>query len=326
MEPSSKTTGLIIGKFMPPHFGHLHLVEYARSRVDHLAIIIFSKSHEPIPGPLRTEWMRKLCPDTEIIHVEEEHPVDFYSLAAWDLWTATIRKVYPSGPDIVFSSEGYGNRLAQSLGAKHVLVDLDRLAVPVSATKIRDDPMTNWDFIPSVARPFFVKRVCLIGAESTGKTTMARSLASHFNTTWAPEFARQYLLPKNWVCLWDDMIAIAEGQGRLEDEMAERANRVLLCDTDQVTTSIWCERYFNKCDERILRLAAGRKYDLYFLCDIDMPWFDDGTRDSREWRNWFHQKFLDSLTSRGVPFIILSGNFEARMRRAVEEVSRLVGS
>lgn len=170
----------------------------------------------------------------------------------------------------------------------------------------------------------FIKRVCLIGAESTGKTTLAEALAHHFNTVWVREFAREYLEPKNWVCRWEDMIAIAEGQARLEDEMIERANRVLFCDTDPMTTSVWCERYFDKCDERILRLADERRYDLYFLCNIDFAWVDDGTRDSGHLRNWFHQRFLEEIETRRLPCALLSGSFEERMNEAIDEVNRLL--
>lgn len=171
----------------------------------------------------------------------------------------------------------------------------------------------------------FIRRVCLIGAESTGKTTLAEALAHHFNTTWAREFAREYLEPKNWVCQREDMIAIAEGQARLEDEIVERANRVLFCDTDPMTTSIWCERYFDKCDPRILRLAEGRRYDLYFLCGTDIPWVNDGTRDSHHFREWFHRRFLEEIESRHLPSALLSGSFEERMSKAITEVTRLLG-
>ncbi|MEW6209619.1 MAG: ATP-binding protein [Acidobacteriota bacterium] len=175
-----------------------------------------------------------------------------------------------------------------------------------------------------MGKNIFIKRVCLIGAESTGKTTLAESLAHHFGTAWAKEFARDYLEPKNWVCQWEDMIEIARGQAQLEDEMVKRASRVLFCDTDPMTTAVWCERYFDKCDERILRLADERKYDLYFLCDIDFEWIDDGTRDSGHLREWFHRRFLEEIERRHLRCVLLSGSIEERMNRAIAEVERLI--
>jgi NadR type nicotinamide-nucleotide adenylyltransferase len=322
----AKTTGLIIGKFMPVHRGHQYLIDFARQRVDQLTIIIFTKPNEPVAGELRVGWIKRLFADVEIIHIAEEHRIDFADPTAWDLWISAIRKVYPSGPDFVFSSEDYGGELARRLGAENILVDRKRKQVPVSASLIRENPAAHWEFMPSIARPHFVRRVCLVGAESTGKTTLAQSLAEHFETAWVPEFARAYLEPKNWVCEWDDMILIAEGQGRLEDEMAERANRVLFCDTDQMTTSIWTERYFGKPQEKILEMARRRRYDLHFLCDIDIAWVDDGTRDSREWREWFHGKFLSEIAARRLPAVILSGSFDERMSKAIMEVTRLLES
>ncbi|HXG65858.1 MAG TPA: hypothetical protein VNO70_12195 [Blastocatellia bacterium] len=142
---------------MPPHRGHQFLIEYARSRADHLTVIIFTKSHEPMPGSLRAEWMRQLFPEVSVLHVTEEHPMDFGDPAIWDLWIAAIRKVYPEGPDFVFSSEEYGEELARRLGAQHITVDPDRRQVPVSATMIRERPFAYWDFIPPPVRDYFAR-------------------------------------------------------------------------------------------------------------------------------------------------------------------------
>jgi NadR type nicotinamide-nucleotide adenylyltransferase len=187
------TTGLVIGKFLPPHRGHLHLIATAAAAVDRLTVLLFSKAAEPIPGELRAAWMRELCPQAQVLHSAEEHPVDFGDPAVWALWIGAIRRVLPAGPDLVFSSEAYGDELARRLGARHVAVDRERRAVPVSATRIRAAPLANWEYLPPCVRPHYALRVAIVGAESTGKTTLARELAARRRTAWVPEFARAYL-------------------------------------------------------------------------------------------------------------------------------------
>jgi NadR type nicotinamide-nucleotide adenylyltransferase len=137
--------------------------------------------------------------------------VNFDDPEAWAFWIAAIRAVHPAAVDVVFSSEAYGAELARRLGARHVAFDPERTRVPISATQIRADPLAHWQFIPPPVRPYFVRRVALVGAESTGKTTLAQALAAHFGTVWVPEFARAYLLARGGVTE-QDMHVIAQGQ------------------------------------------------------------------------------------------------------------------
>lgn len=317
-------TGLIIGKFMPPHRGHRHLVEFALHRVDALTVIIFTKRHEPIPGALRAAWVRLLFPEATVLHVEEEHPVDFQNPGVWDLWIGAIRRVYPVGPTKVFSSEAYGEELANRLGAEHVMVDRARRSVPLSATAIRTRPLDHWDDLPACARPWFVRRIAIVGAESTGKTTLAASLAAHFSTAWVPEYARDYLAARGGICRRDDLPVIARGQAESEERLAGRAQRYLFCDTDLVTTGLWSERYFGEVDPEVERLAAAGTYALTLLCENDVPWEADGLRDSPGHRAWFRKRFASELASRGRPFRVLSGSKEERLGTAAAAVAALV--
>ena len=187
-------TGMILGKFMPVHKGHQHLIDFARRQVEHLTILVGSLSSEPIPGHLRYQWVQELYPDVTVVHCTDENPQyphehpDF-----WAIWVRSIRKFLPVGPDAIFSSEEYGEELARHLGAVHIPCDLSRSAVPVSATQIREDPYASWRYIPEPVRPYSAKRVVVYGPESTGKTTLAARLAEHYRTVWVPEYARSYL-------------------------------------------------------------------------------------------------------------------------------------
>jgi HTH-type transcriptional repressor of NAD biosynthesis genes len=321
-----RETGLVIGKFMPPHTGHLHLMATAQRQVDALTVILFSKPHEPIPGALRLAWLRELLPTVSVLHVDRDHEVDFDNRDAWHFWVSAIRDVLPSEPTLVFSSEAYGDELARRLGARHVLLDPERRRVPVSATQIRARPLAHWEYIPPPVRPYFVTRVAVLGAESTGKTTLARALADHFKTVWVPEYAREYLLSRGMPYTRDDMRRIAHGQAALEDGLARQANRLLVCDTNLLTTQLWHERYFGDCPPELRDMAAERVPDLCLLCGTDVPWVADGLRDSPDQRRWFQERFRQELEARGGRTIILSGPHERRMAVAIGAVEGLLAA
>ena len=316
--------GLVIGKFMPPHAGHLRLLEFARRHVGRLHIVVFSKSHEPIPGRLRAAWLRELAPEAETHLIELDHAVDFADDAAWDFWVSAIRAALPQAPDVVFSSEAYGEELARRLGARHWPVDPTRAEVPVSASMIRSRPMDYWDYLPPPVRPYYARRIAVVGAESTGKTTLARALADHLNTVWAPEFARDYLLARGGRCTAEDMLIIARGQAALEEERARLANRLLVCDTDLLTTQLWHEHYFGPCPPELMETSKSRTAHLYLLCGLDVRWTADGLRDSPEHRGWFHRRFIDELEERGLPYLLVTGSPSERLATAVTAAEALL--
>jgi NadR type nicotinamide-nucleotide adenylyltransferase len=148
-------TGLIIGKFMPPHKGHQHLVEFARARVCQLTILLLSRRTDTIPGEVRFTWLKTLFPDAKVAHVRHELPTDYQDPTVWDQWIALIQRECPARPDLVFSSEFYGEELARRLGAAHVPVDPGRAVVPVSSTLIREQPLKYKTYIPDCVWPYF---------------------------------------------------------------------------------------------------------------------------------------------------------------------------
>jgi HTH-type transcriptional repressor of NAD biosynthesis genes len=319
------STGMILGKFMPPHRGHQHLIDYARKLTRRLTVLVCSLKSEPIPGHIRFEWMKELYPDLNIVHVTDENPSEPHEHPEfWKIWIDTIRRRMPTSPDAVFTSESYGDELARRLGARHVLVDLSRERVPVSATKIRANPFEHWSYIPDCVRPYFVKRVAVIGAESTGKTTLARNLAEHYKTVWVPEYAREYLDNKNAHCELSDIPHIAKGQMESESRLARRSNRVMFCDTDLMTTTVWSDHYFGQCPEWIKQAADEHNYDLCLLTDIDVPWIADPQRDRPHMRDYFHDLFRRELESRQRRFAIINGSFDERFKKAIRAVDDLL--
>ena len=320
-----RRSGLILGKFLPPHRGHMHLIEEAQRRAERLTILVCSLPREPIPGDLRAAWMREMFPQHRIVHVRDELPSYPHEHPEfWDLWTSTIRREAPD-IDVIFTSETYGDELARRLGIEHQCIDPDRRAVPVSGTDIRRDPMKTWDFIPECVRPHFVKRVAILGSECTGKTTIAQSLAEQYATAWSPEFGREFVERKEASVDFEDFEAIGRGQIEVEERAARRANRVLILDTNLIETVVYSRHYFGSCPQWIDEASRSRRADLYLLADIDVPWIADANqRDRGDRREEMHSLFREALRERGIVPVVLRGNHQQRMAIATRAIDRLI--
>ncbi len=316
---------MILGKFLPPHRGHQYLGDFAQNYVDDLTVLVCSIQAEPISGKLRHDWMSAMFPNSTVLHIQDENPQepsehpDF-----WEIWIASIRRVMPEGPDYVFASESYGYELAQRLGAQFVPVDQARELIEVSGTMIRKDPMKYWEYLPEVVRPHFVKRVCVFGPESTGKTTLARNLAQRFNTQWVHEYARPLLEPQGGECFEADIPRIVRGQIAAEDALARQANRVLFCDTDVLTTTIWSQTLFGNCPTWIQEESGRRVPDLYLLLDVDVPWVDDTQRHLPHIRREFWNLCRQTLEANNRTWIEVSGDWETRLTTATQAVESLI--
>jgi len=172
-------------------------------------------------------------------------------------------------------------------------------------------------------------KVVLFGPESTGKTTLSKQLAEHYNTEWVPEYAREYLQDK-WdseqkTCEPHDLLPIAYGQMRLENELAKKANKVLICDTDLLETKVYSEAYYDStCDPLIEKYALQNTYDLYFLTYIDTPWVADDLRDKPDEREQMFAHFKEALEKSNRKFIKLRGDKASRLSKAVEHIDKLL--
>lgn len=319
--------GLIVGKFYPPHRGHKYLIEFGRSHVDELTVIICQRPHEWPPGELRAAWLREIHPDVKVLLID-----DFEDEQDSQVWAENSIRWLGGVPDIVFSSEEYGDRFAHFLGCKHMAVDNARQTVPISGTQVRTAPLDCWRYLEPPVRGWYAKRICLVGAESTGKTTLAQMLADHYQTVWVPEYGREYSERKlaetgGYDFQSDEFTHIASVQCQREDASARLANKVLICDTDAFATAIWHRRYLGQRSPAVESIvAAHRRPDLYLLTDASTPFVQDGTRDGEAIREWMHQTFVEELIAQQRPYIFLSGSLKKRFDNAVEAIDQLMKS
>lgn len=333
--------GLVVGKFYPPHAGHHALIEAAAARCAAVTVVVAPSRRESIPLDERLAWLREAhaaTPWVRFIGRYDDHPVDYADPAVWDAHCAVFREaVGPEPVDAVFSSEAYGVELARRFGAVPVDVDLDRRAVPVSGTAVRADPVRHWRWLSPPVRAWFVRRVVVVGAESTGTTTMAAALAAHYRTAWVPEFGRE-LTERKLAALrsgrpaatvfdvtWDraDFREVVRAQQAAEDAAARSSGPLLFCDTDTRATALWEERYLGSTSPEVR--AAARRPALYLLTDHEgVPFDDDGLRDGEHLRAWMTGRFRAELAGSGVPVVELRGPHAERLATAVAACDALL--
>lgn len=171
-----------------------------------------------------------------------------------------------------------------------------------------------------------VKKVCILGPECTGKTDLSQYLAQQYKTPWVEEYARAYLNKLGRTYQQHDLLKIAHGQLRMEDEWAQDARRLLICDTNCYVIKIWSEFRFGTCDEEIVSLIQTRKYDLYLLTYIDIPWQYDPLREHPGKREELYQIYLREMRAQVVPFVEIKGDRESRRKSAVEAIEKYISS
>jgi len=167
-----------------------------------------------------------------------------------------------------------------------------------------------------------IRRIAIVGPESTGKSTLAEQLAGHFNTVFVPEYAREYVAKLNRPYTLDDIIIISKTQVELEDVMATKANNLLMCDTNLLVTKIWAEHKYKQCPQWILDNIKKRHYDLYLLCNIDIPWQADPQREHPHLREELFAIYKKELDKQRTPYSMISGLYETRLKNAVGVIEK----
>lgn len=178
-----------------------------------------------------------------------------------------------------------------------------------------------------------MKKIVIIGPESTGKSSLCEALANHYHTSWCPEYAREYLLKHGTNYSYEDLLTIAKGQISLEEDSIKKledrkqatsnsslqSSDFLFIDTDMYVMKVWCEYVFDKCHSYILEQIAQRKYDAYLLCNTDLPWVKDELREYPDEKNRIElfNIYKDILINQSTPFTIVSGQGQDRIRHAI---------
>ena len=354
--------GLVVGKFYPPHRGHQYLIERAADLCARVTVLVMAAGSETLALADRVAWLRTSCADLQAVTVAGvrcDVPVDFDNEAIWTAQVAVMRVALEENGrpqvDAVVSSEPYGDELAARFGAQHVCVDPVRTTVPVSASQIRADLAGCWDDLLASARAGMATRVVVVGAESTGTSTIASLLAEErrrrggvwARTRFVTEAGREYTVTK-WqqaraaaaaagrpdppldALLWTpaDFDAVAEEQTHRENQAAGAGSPLLVCDTDAFATSVWERRYLSERARGLQCWATTDlpRHDVYLLTSHEgVPWQDDGLREGdlavrAAMTGWFAK----ALTAAGHSWVLLTGSTAERLALAVRVTDALL--
>ncbi len=314
--------GFLLGKFMPPHAGHMALIRAARALVDELTVLVCWLPDDPIAGETRLAWMRTLAPDCRVVGhdaVVPQAPED--SADFWPIWRGIVGEAHPEPIDFLFAGEEYGAELARQVGGLfvplggRVLGLIDDPISGLSASAVRSDPAAHWPYLPAPVQAHYRRTVCLHGAESTGKTTLAAALAEQTGALTVGEYGRSHCEAHKELLTLDDLLLIGRAQQAMIAATAEWAGPLMIADTDALMTAAWCEMLLGV---RPAELMQAPKSDLYLLLETDLPWVDDGTRffsDAAD-RHRFATIVEQVLRDAGVPFVRIGGEGAARLEAA----------
>jgi HTH-type transcriptional regulator, transcriptional repressor of NAD biosynthesis genes len=319
--------GLVFGKFMPLHHGHLALINFALQHCDHLFIILCYTENEPIEGTIRSRCLQaSLDTNSSITLVSflydaaELPNTSISSRHVSGLWANAFKTLVPD-VDIVFTSEDYGAHVAEFMCIEHILFDKARTTFPVSASEIRANPFNYWHFIAGKAKPWFVKKIALVGSESTGKSVLTERLAKQFNTCFVPEMARD-IIEKTNDCTPGDLYKIADLQAQAILSKISVANKLLLVDTDLTITKSYSRYLFG--EELIVEpwIEVANKFDLYFFLEPDCEYIQDGTRLSLNDRNALSLHHKTYFEGQGIKLISINGDWDDRFQKMVKTIEQ----
>lgn len=328
--------GVVAGKFWPLHKGHAYLLRYAARNCDHLDILLVGRPGEfPAPSDRALAIYEELASrgNNVKVHIVGDINTDDGTEESSQMWAKYTQAILGYYPDIVFSSEEYGVRWAGYMHAVHDMVDLDRKMYPTSGTMVRNNLTKHYKYLPPATNALVIPRVVVLGAESSGTTTLAKALGREYSVPVVPEFGRniaEQYKKENGVApplnYWSDQVfrLIAHGQNAMEEQYARWSGPLLICDTDSLATAVWYERYHNQTSSTELDrigLEQSKKHSLYIITDYStVPWEDDGTRDGKNERQWMQESFEWLVKKSGVPYILVEGSHDERMEQAISAV------
>jgi NadR type nicotinamide-nucleotide adenylyltransferase len=289
----------------------------------------------------------------------DDIPIDYHNTEIWQQHVALMQQAIAMADqarpvvavDAVFGSESYGAELARYFSAACICLDTARLLYPVSSTQIRNNPVENWQFLSSYAQAWFCLRVVIVGAESTGKTTLSKALSTYFQhkglawakTRWVAEYGREYTYQKLAVATalaatshhvppalqeleWtsNEFVYIAQTQMELENQAAMDSSALVIADTDAFATAIWHERYVGRRHAAIEAMTTEfSPHRLYILTDTSsVPFEQDGIRDGEHIRDWMQQRFIERLQQCELNWAQVSGDQQQMLEQAIALIEK----
>lgn len=323
---------LVLGKMYPITLGHLHLINTSIENSEHTHVVISHNKSQTISGEIRFNCLKEIYKNNTNVTVYNfddtglpQHDHECKSLDEfYSYWIPEIYKLIDE-LDVVFTSENYGDDFAKYLGVEHFLVDKERITYPISGTEVRTNPFDKWNYIPEQIKPYFVKRIAIVGPESVGKSTLTRELSNWYQTNFVDEYGRTVYEANGNKVTHEDFIPISEGRQSLEDWNIKKSNKLLFCDTEDITTylflKMYCDDWTKEEEQWFLKTLSEKKpYDLYILLKPDFKGVQDGTRKFLEMRQEHYDKIKLELIERKCNFIEVGGDRRERFEECKRNI------
>ncbi|WP_253271204.1 multifunctional transcriptional regulator/nicotinamide-nucleotide adenylyltransferase/ribosylnicotinamide kinase NadR [Sporosarcina sp. D27] len=339
------TVGHYGGKFIPFHKGHLYAITKAAAQVDQLFVVVSYDENRDrklckdagldyIDFKQRQQWIMtstKGMPNVKVLVVEdppwesEEH-----------MWLEGGRRMIEAIPEQIthiFSSESaydHWFRLIYGEDIQHVVIDEARRIFPISATKIRNEGVfANWDMIPDVAKPYYTKKIAIVGVESCGKSTLTRNLAQLFGTEYVEEYGRtvsEEIGDGSSLLTEEHYKEIVFGHKHMEFQKIKKANKLLFIDSEAVVSQYYAKMYLGQELDFIEGVIQSQDYDLYLFLEPDVKWVADGFRTFNDpvVRAKTNRVLKEMFDERGIQYASISGNYEERLDKSIEQITKLM--
>jgi HTH-type transcriptional repressor of NAD biosynthesis genes len=305
-----KTRGLLIGKFYPLHIGHISLIKFAEAMVDELIILVDNHQSYTLDVATRCSIIKNTFPQSniKIIGIQEytfQDPSE--SPIFWEYWTNLIKQYVPEPITCIIGAMNYVKTLAEHLECEFMILDEQRDGLSISATQIRNAPLKFWDFLAPESKPYFIKNIAIVGAESCWKSTLTKKLANFFNTNFAPEYARSFIETHGESLSSKDLLHIAKAQLTHSNILKTFSFKYLFNDTDAITTQCWHQTFFKTKNPEIELLIQKQSIDLYILLPVQLTWEKDIVRYHPEYKTRldFYNLLKNELITRKINFVEL---------------------
>jgi len=325
------TKAFVFGKFLPFHKGHEAMINFALSKCEFLTVLVCCSAKESIPDTYRKAWIEKAFEKEKNIEIrtlnylESELPnTSESSESVSKIWADIFIKQFPDY-SLLITSEEYGNFVAAFMNIQHIAFDIPKKHFPVSATAVRNDVFTNWEYLPDSVKPDLSVKVVILGTECTGKTTLTEKLAKHFNCSFVLEAGRDIIANSNSFT-FDDLHIVATEHAKRIDKTILANSPLVIIDTDIHTTKSYSQFTFEKELEISANIYNSNKANLYLYLNNDVEYLQDGTRLSETERNLLDLSHRQVLTDHNIDIIEIKGDWDERFKKAVEQVNKIIGT
>lgn len=311
---------LVIGKFMPPHKGHEYMIRFAKENAENVHVVVDCLNTQTILPQKRKEWLEEQITGINVYAFDRFMPQEPSETPDfWTIWKNSLLEItHGVKLDLVVAAMDYGYELAKVMDCDFLPIDISRESIPVSATMIRSDIYSNWNFLMESVKSEYIQKFCFLGPESTGKSTLAAKIAQKLNCIYVPEYAKSILEKQGGYFLESNVETFVYSQIQTEKVLSRFSNQFLICDSSPITTQIYAELAFKKDFSWINEYIEKNTYKHIFLFKPDVPFVPAQHRQTldnlalQKTRDYIFDQFEAKLKNFGFPYTLVYGSFTER--------------